>query len=149
MKVANSKHLSLNLNDDNDWLSVSGKLSLPDGQIIALQTLLKAPRRGSIIEFDENNSLLLDQRLTNLLNRLEGMQSKTKNAPDDQLRIANARALPLYHSAAELSDVSFGANWQQRLAKFERPSEPVLPAYLVNILRDYQVVGVRMVNATG
>lgn len=143
MKVANSKHLSLNLNDDNDWLSVSGKLSLPDGQIIALQTLLKAPRRGSIIEFDENNSLLLDQRLTNLLNRLEGMQSKTKNAPDDQLRIANARALPLYHSAAELSDVSFGANWQQRLAKFERPSEPVLPAHLVNILRDYQVVGVK------
>ncbi|WP_405630064.1 DEAD/DEAH box helicase [Pseudoalteromonas sp. Ld20] len=142
VKVAKSQHLSLNLNDDNDWLSLSGNVSLPSGDVYALQTLLKAPRRGSIIKFDEDNSLLLDQRLTNLLNRLEGMKIDDKNTPDDQLRIANARALPLYQSVADLGDVTFGESWQTRLAKFNHTIEPILPVHLVNILRDYQVVGV-------
>lgn len=141
MKVANSKHLSLNLNDDNDWLSIDGNITLPSGDIYALQTLLKAPRRGSIIEFDEQNSLLLDQRLTKLLNRLEGMQSQ--DTQHDELRIANARALPLHQTVADLGDVSYGQSWQQRLAKFNDTSEPVLPAHLKNTLRDYQVAGVK------
>ena len=142
MKVANSKHLSLNLNDDNDWLSVSGNISLPSGQVYELQTLLKAPRRGSILELSEGNSLLLDQRLTNLLNRLEGMQHLDKHSPTDELRIANARALPLHKTIADLGDVTFGESWQTRLAKFEQTIEPTLPAHLVDVLRDYQVVGV-------
>ncbi len=141
MQVATSKHLSLNLNDEQDWLSVNGTLSLPSGQVFALQTLLKAPRRGSIIEFDGQHSLLLDQRLTNLLNRLAGMQTQADD--DASLRIANARALPLYHSAAELGDAHFGENWQRRLAQFKQPSEPVIPAHLARVLRDYQVVGVK------
>ncbi len=141
MKLASSKHLSLNLNDDNDWLSISGDISLPSGDIYALQTLLKAPRRGSIISLDEEQSLILDQRLTNLLNRLEGMQQD--NDESEQLRIANARALPLYQSVADLADVTFGESWQQRLAKFNQTIEPVIPAHLVNTLRDYQVVGVK------
>ncbi|MBB1366795.1 DEAD/DEAH box helicase [Pseudoalteromonas sp. SR44-5] len=143
MRVAKSQHLSLNLNDDNDWLSVSGKISLPSGQIYELQTLLKAPRRGSILEFSEGNSLLLDQRLTNLLNRLEGMQNIDKHNPSDELRIANARALPLHQSIADLGDVTFGDSWKTRLAKFEQTIDPTLPAHLVHILRDYQVVGVK------
>ncbi|MBE0379948.1 DEAD/DEAH box helicase [Pseudoalteromonas prydzensis] len=142
MQVAKSKHLSLNLNDDNDWLSVSGNISLPSGQVYELQTLLKAPRRGSILEFSEGNSLLLDQRLTNLLNRLEGMQNLDKHNPTDELRIANARALPLHKTIADLGDVTFGESWQTRLAKFEQTIEPTLPVHLINVLRDYQVVGV-------
>lgn len=143
MKVANSKHLSLNLNDDSDWLSVNGNITLPSGDIYALQTLLKAPRRGSIIEFDEQNSLLLDQRLTKLINRLEGMQNQDKDSPDNELRIANSRALPLYQTVADLGDVSYGESWQQRLAKFDDTSEPILPMHLKNTLRDYQFVGVK------
>ena len=142
MQVAKSKHLSLNLNDDNDWLSVSGNISLPSGQVYELQTLLKAPRRGSILEFSEGNSLLLDQRLTNLLNRLEGMQNLDKHNPTDELRIANARALPLHKTIADLGDVTFGESWQTRLAKFNQTVEPTLPAHLTHILRDYQIVGV-------
>ncbi|WP_283708876.1 DEAD/DEAH box helicase [Pseudoalteromonas prydzensis] len=142
MQVAKSKHLSLNLNDDNDWLSVSGNISLPSGQVYELQTLLKAPRRGSILEFSEGNSLLLDQRLTNLLNRLEGMQNLDKHNPTDELRIANARALPLHKTIADLGDVTFGESWQTRLAKFNQTVEPTLPAHLINVLRDYQIVGV-------
>lgn len=143
MKVANSKHLSLNLNDDSDWLSVNGNITLPSGDIYALQTLLNAPRRGSIIEFDEQNSLLLDQRLTKLINRLEGMQSQDKDVSDDKLRIANSRALPLYQTVADLGDVSYGESWQQRLAKFDNTSEPIIPVHLKNTLRDYQIVGVK------
>ncbi|MCF6146311.1 MULTISPECIES: DEAD/DEAH box helicase [Pseudoalteromonas] len=142
MKVAKSKHLSLNLNDDNDWLSVSGNIALPSGQVYELQTLLKTPRRGSILEFSEGNSLLLDQRLTNLLNRLEGMQHLDKHSPTDELRIANTRALPLHKTIADLGDVTFGDSWQTRLAKFEQTIEPSLPVHLVNVLRDYQLVGV-------
>jgi len=141
MKLASSKHLSLNLNDDNDWLSISGDISLPSGDIYALQTLLKAPRRGSIISLDDDKSLILDQRLTNLLNRLEGMQQDSEES--EQLRIANARALPLYQTVADLGDVTFGESWQQRLAKFNQTIEPTIPAHLVNTLRDYQIVGVK------
>lgn len=143
MKVAKSQHLSLNLSDDNDWLNVSGTLSLPSGQVYELQTLLKAPRRGSILEFSQGHSLLLDQRLTKLLNRLEGMQSLDKQNPSDELRIANARALPLHKTIADLGDVTFGESWKTRLAKFEQTIDPTLPAHLVHILRDYQVVGVK------
>ncbi|MDP2633355.1 MULTISPECIES: DEAD/DEAH box helicase [unclassified Pseudoalteromonas] len=141
MKLASSKHLSLNLNDDSDWLSVSGDVSLPSGDIYTLQTLLKAPRRGSIINLDDEQSLILDQRLTNLLNRLEGMQHD--NADTSQLRIANARALPLHQTLADLGDVTFGENWKTRLAKFDQTVEPILPAHLVNVLRDYQIIGVK------
>ena len=139
MKVANSKHLSLNLNDDNDWLSVSGDLSLPSGEIYALQTLLKAPRRGSIIDLDDDTSLLLDQRLTNLLTRLEGMQHDNDTA---QLRIANARSLPLFRSVSDLENVTVGERWQQRLAKFNHTIPAIIPAHLINTLRDYQIAGI-------
>lgn len=139
MKVANSKQLSLNLNDDNDWLSVSGELSLPNGGVYALQTLLKAPRRGSIIDLGDETSLLLDQRLTTLLTRLEGMQHDNDTT---QLRIANARSLPLFRSVSDLENVTVGERWQQRLAKFNQTIPAIIPAHLVNTLRDYQIAGV-------
>ncbi|MFM8331744.1 MAG: DEAD/DEAH box helicase [Candidatus Methylumidiphilus sp.] len=138
---ANLNRFSLKLQQQRDWFSVSGELTLDNGEVVNMQRLLEltANSRSKFIRLDENRFLALTDAFRK---RLDDLRAYSDQHGKDQ-RI-NILALPaLEDLAEEVGDFQADAAWRkhiERLREAER-FQPKLPSTLQAELRDYQREG--------
>ncbi|KAA6184336.1 DEAD/DEAH box helicase [Thiohalocapsa marina] len=121
-----------------DWLDVSGGLTLDDGRVLAMRELLElaAAARGRFVRLGDNDYLVLSNALRR---RLDGLHRLTEGG----------RFHPLAAPAiAELIDgmaLETSRPWEALLQRLEAIQElqPEVPSTLQADLREYQLEGYR------
>jgi len=132
---------SLKLQQQRDWFSVSGELTLDNGEIVNMQRLLEltAGSRSKFIRLDENRFLALTDAFRKRLDDLRTYSEK--HGKDQRL---NALALPVLEEIAEeVGEFKGDAAWRKQIERLREAEQfqPKLPSTLQAELRDYQREG--------
>jgi len=132
---------SLKLQQQRDWFSVSGELTLDNGEVVNMQRLLEltAGSRSKFVQLDENRFLALTDAFRRRLDDLRAFSEK--HGKDQRL---NALALPVFEEiAGEVGDFQADAAWRKQIGRLREAEQfqPKLPSTLQAELRDYQREG--------
>ncbi|MCX7121155.1 MAG: DEAD/DEAH box helicase [Gammaproteobacteria bacterium] len=131
-------NLSLNIASVNNWFEYKGKITLDDGDVLAMQDLLDAINRQSVgrfVRLQSGEFLELTSQLKKQLNIL--------HAISDGNKINALGAQVLSDIVAEAESATFDAGWTAHLKKMQsmKKHAPKVPSTLQATLRDYQIEG--------
>lgn len=141
-KVLHRGDLTIEVNQNNQWFTVDGKLQINDDVVITLQQLLKqsVDQRLNYIKLDDNHYIALENKLRN---KIEAFASvATTNNGDVEIHHLAHHALE--QLIDEVPNVIVDNGWKAHLQKMDvlRNYQPSLPNGLDAELRPYQVDGV-------
>jgi superfamily II DNA or RNA helicase len=138
LRVARQTTSSFRVRSDKDWFAVDGGVTLDDGKVVDMRTLLAGLEhaRGRFVPLGEDGFVALEQ---SLLRRLEALRAY------GEVHGSTLRFHPLAAPALEeaLEGTQSDARWQAHLSRLATTPALDLPATLHAELRDYQVDGFR------
>ncbi|MHB2018359.1 MAG: SNF2-related protein [Candidatus Xenobia bacterium] len=133
---ASSASLSLRVRGERDWFAADGTVTLDDGRVLEMRTLLAGMdgARGPFVPLGEDGFVALEQ---SLWRRLEALRAY------GEVHGSAVRIHPLAAPALQeaLQDAESDARWQAHLRSLEETSVAALPSTLQAELRDYQMEG--------
>ncbi|MCU0734707.1 MAG: DEAD/DEAH box helicase [Methylotetracoccus sp.] len=135
---AGLSQFSIKVKQQRDWFSVSGELTLDDGQVLNMQRLLELTEgaKGKFIRLDEGHFLALTEAFKKRLDDLRAYSEK--HGKDYRL---HALALPaMEEMAEEVGEFQGDSAWRAQLERLRHAEtvQPKLPSTLQAELRDYQ-----------
>ncbi|MEI5638936.1 MULTISPECIES: DEAD/DEAH box helicase [unclassified Pseudoalteromonas] len=135
-KKLESQHLQLAMTKKNQWFDMTGELSVDDGEVLELKSLLKmvATSNGRFIAFDGEQVIALSSELKQQLDLLNHATEHGQFHP---------LASPIVSEATTGMRMKTIPAWQQQSEKMQQASSltPALPSTLQAQLRDYQHAG--------
>ncbi len=138
---ASMKQFRLNIEGKNDWFSVSGELTLDDGEVLNMQQLLSlsANAKGRFIELEDGQFIALSKTFQNRLKELNSFG----DAKGKKIELHPLAALSLADMGDEVGQLKAGRNWKTFSKRFEQAMalQPEVPSTLQAELRDYQTLG--------
>lgn len=139
---SNMAQLKLGLTQQGDWLQLQGGITLDDGKVLQLRSLLTLLQAspGRFIKLADNDWLAIG---SSLRKRLEELGHLAERINDQGLRLSSLATPLLAELAEEVGEFKAGKEWQQQLERLNslRDYQPPLPSTLQTELRDYQHEG--------
>jgi len=141
VRAANAKGLKLRVAKDRDWFSLTGDVTIDEGQVLEMQFLLDRLERapGRFIALDDGRFIALTHQLRTQLTQLANVSEIHNGAR----RMHKFGAPALEQVLGEAGEVSLDAAWKQHVARIRKADSwtPQIPATLQAELRDYQTEG--------
>ena len=133
-----SEGLSLNIISQANWFEYTGEMTLADGEVLSMQTLLEAlatQSHGRFVQLGKGEFMELTHQLQKQLTLLRTLSDGNKINP--------LGAQVLSDIAARAEKTTFDKGWEAHLKKIRTMKNhfPTVPATLQASLRDYQVEG--------
>lgn len=136
---ASSKKFSVRIERQNDWFALDGELSIDDGQVIGMHTLLDLldTSRGRFITLEPGKFLALSEHFAKQLRLIKGMSD------GHHARVHPLAAGALDDILTDMNSVEVDLAWKTQVVKFRGAKcyTPQLPSTLQAELRDYQQDG--------
>ncbi len=140
---ADLSQLQLQINQKQDWFEVSGELTLDDGLVMDMQSLLALVEQTSsrFVQLAEGQFLALTQAFRK---HLEELRTFTDPHGND-LRFHPLASLALEDILDDVGDLQADQHWQSQRKRFRKMErlDPEVPSTLQADLRDYQIDGFR------
>ncbi|WP_370978754.1 DEAD/DEAH box helicase [Agaribacterium sp. ZY112] len=135
-KSLRSEHLSLAVHKKNEWFELSGELTVDEGEVINLRSLLElvSSSGGRFIELDQGKILNLSNDLRQRLDNINQVCDKGKFHPLASVHVAEA-------SSGMRMKTNHAWEDQAQLMHEANKITPTVPPTLQAELRDYQLQG--------
>jgi superfamily II DNA or RNA helicase len=141
VRAAGAKGLKLRVAKERDWFSLTGDVTIDEGQVLEMQFLLDRLERapGRFIALDDGRFIALTHQLQTQLSQLANVSEIHNGAR----RVHKFAAPALDQALDEAGDVSADAAWKHHVARIRQAASwtPQIPATLQAELRDYQAEG--------
>jgi len=139
---ANFDSLSLQIQKENDWFSVSGELSLDDGLVVSVKELLQlvGKKDSPFVELSNGQFLALTK---NFQRKLRQLQSISAGDGKKGTRIHPLTAGLMEELTDEVKNISVDKAWKEQVKKLQQIKnfKPELPSNFHADLRPYQQEG--------
>jgi SNF2 family DNA or RNA helicase len=141
VRAAGAKGLKLRLAKERDWFSLTGDVTIDEGQVLEMQFLLDRLERapGRFIALDDGRFIALTHQLQTQLSQLANVSEIHNGAR----RVHKFAAPALDQALGDAGEITADAAWKYHVARIRQAASwtPQIPATLQAELRDYQAEG--------